>query len=337
MTDDVPPEPLTPQYDPGAYPIMPPMQPQEPTYAPQPQGVAQPQVQPQVQPPYAPQPSAATLPPGQQVQPLQSQPQMQPPPYPEGQMQPPPGSVPVAAPAATDQAYYAPDPAYYGAVPPQGEFPPQPDPAEKKKKTGLLIILIVVLLLAAAGGGAAWYFLVKKKASPTATTAPQATSTQSRPPSARPTATGSQVAGQTYVSPLGFSAVVAPGWTQKIEANLETFSNNAPDEKFAVIQVVDHGDKAVDPSAFMNQLVNKLQNDQGYRLEQAPQNVTYNGMPAVRARVATLQNGYQVVVEIFAVKSPNGRLYQIQNVGSAEYFATQLQLYKQFEQTFVFN
>lgn len=226
--------------------------------------------------------------------------------------------------------------AYQPGVP-TGELAPQEAaPKKKKKKTGLvLLILLIVVVLIAGGGGAAWYFLVKKKASSPTTTAPAASTTPSRPASPRPT--GSPAAGQSYTSPLGFTVVIPPGWSQKLEGNLETLSNNAQDEKFAVVQIVDHGDKSIDPSAFVSQLVNKLQNDQGYKLEQQPQNVTYNGLPAVRARVSTVQNGYQVVVEIFAVKSPSGRLYQIQNVGSAEYFASQLQLYKQIEQSFTFN
>ncbi|RIK10979.1 MAG: hypothetical protein DCC49_01875 [Acidobacteria bacterium] len=248
----------------------------------------------------------------------------------------PPGAYPT-----TPDGYAAPPGAYPttpdgypttpdGYAPPPDGYPPPP--AKKKGKVWIVVIL-AILLLGGAGAGAAYFLVLKNDSQPGP--APSATPTAAPTrPTARPTGTQIASGGQSYTSPLGFTVTIPQGWSAKLEGNQEVFSNGAQDEKFAVIQVVDHGVKAIEPDAFMNELIRKLQNDQGYRVEQAPQKVTFGSSPAVRARFGTQQNGYQVVVEVYAVKGPDGRLYQIQFGGSTEYFATHLQDFTQFQSSF---
>lgn len=257
-------------------------------------------------------------------------------PYPVGQYQ----SGQTAVPGQYSPEGYPPPGQYSpeGYPPPPEGYPPPPEgyppPPEKKKGKAWIALVVILAIVLLGGGGAAAYFLVLKKDSqpgPSPTISPSAAPTR---PTTRPTGPPIATGGQSYTSPLGFNVTIPQGWTSKLEGNQEVFSNGAQDEKFAVIQVVDHGVKAIEPEAFMNELLRKLQNDQGYRVEQAPQKVTFGSVPAVRARFGTQQSGYQVVVEVYAVKGPDGRLYQIQFGGSTEYFATHLQEFTQFQSTF---
>lgn len=217
-----------------------------------------------------------------------------------------------------------------GGYAPEGYAPP---PEKKKGKAWIVLVIVLAIVLLGGGGAAAYFFVLKKDSQPGPATPTTPTATPTRP-TARPTGPPTAMGGQSYTSPLGFTVTIPQGWSTKLEGNQEVFSNGAQDEKFAVVQVVDHGVKAIEPEAFMNDLIRKLQNDQGYRVEQAPQKVTFGSIPAVRARFGTQQNGYQVVVEVYAVKGPDGRLYQIQFGGSTEYFAAHLQDFTQFQSTF---
>lgn len=234
-----------------------------------------------------------------------------------------PGGYP--PPGIPQESYVTP-----ASYPPEAYFPP---PERKKGKTWILLVVVLAIVLL-GGGGAATYFLVLKKESQPPPAPPTTPTSAPTRPTARPSGPPNAAGGQSYVSPLGYTVTIPQGWSVKLKGNQEDFSNEAQDERFAIAQVIDHGVKAIEPEAFMNDLIRKLQNDQGYRVEQPPGKVTFGSIPAVRARFGTQLNGYQVVVEVYAFKGPDGRLFQVQFTGSTEYFPTHLQEFSQFQSTF---
>lgn len=204
----------------------------------------------------------------------------------------------------------------------------------RQSRRGLLIALSVILgVFLLSVGGVAGYFLVWKRVENPEPTPPAASPSVTTPQRATPSPTG-LAGGPAYTSPLGFSVVIPQGWSTKLEGNVETFANGAEDERFAVVQVVSHGKKEIEPDSFLSELVRKAQNEQGYRVEQDPQKVTFASIPATRVRFGFQRNGYQVLVETYAFKTTDGRLFQVQYAGSVEYFPSHLQDFSQFDSTF---
>jgi hypothetical protein len=248
--------------------------------------------------------------------------------------------------------------------PRQPEAPTDPPPESKAKRSALRVIalllgLVVVFVVVATA--TAVVIMARRgtivlpwqdRASPAESPGSGDADRPHRVPPTGSIGSGSEGRGtespqprsDIFQSELGYRAQIPSGWqvAQRArrdgkEATFDSFTNGRQGTEYASIQVSVLEAPGIDAMQAASQVAAKATSQQGYSIMVQPKKTRFANLDAASFRAYAVQSGFPLVVEVYVVAGPDGRLIQIQFASSLEEFSRQSGAISVFQQGFEFT
>lgn len=147
-----------------------------------------------------------------------------------------------------------------------------------------------------------------------------------------------------FESALGYRVQIPTGWQvgQRArpgggESAFDSFTNGRDGIEYASIQVSALEAPGIDVLQAASQVAAKAATQQGYSIMVQPQKAKFATVDAATFRAYAVQSGFPLIVEVYVVAAPDGRLLQIQFASSLEGFSRQQTAISAFEKRFEFR